>query len=123
VLKFPFLYRGGKIYAIVEVGGKQYKVAPKQTIEVERLGVPEGDTVEFDRVLFIGGNKDSLVGEPVIKGAKVVGTCLGETKGEKVIVFKYKAKVRYQKKKGHRQTYSKILVNEIVKGKGKKHGT
>jgi len=85
--------------------------------------VPEGDTVELDRVLFIGGNKDTLVGDPLIKGAKVVGTCLGETKGDKVIVFKYKAKVRYRKKTGHRQTYTRILVSEIVKGRGKKHGT
>jgi large subunit ribosomal protein L21 len=104
------------------VGGKQYKVAPQQTIEVERLSVAEGDTVELDRVLFIGGNKDTLVGDPVVKGAKVVGTCLGETKGDKVIVFKYKAKVRYRRKTGHRQTYTRILVNEIVKGKGRKHG-
>jgi large subunit ribosomal protein L21 len=85
--------------------------------------VREGDKVELDRVLFIGGNEDTLVGDPVIKGAKVVGTSLGETKGEKVIVFRYKAKVRYRKKTGHRQTYTRILVNEIVKGKGKKHGT
>jgi len=119
VLKSPFLYRGEKIYAIIELGGKQYKVAPKQTIEVERLDVAEGDTVKLDKVLFIGGDKDTLVGNPIIKGAKVVGTSLGETKGEKVIVFKYKSKVRYRRKKGHRQTYTKILVNEIVKGKGK----
>jgi len=87
------------------------------------MGVPEGEAVELDKVLFIGGNKDDLVGDPVIKGAKVVGTCLGETKGDKVIVFRYKAKVRYRKKTGHRQTYTRILVNEIVKGKGKKRGT
>lgn len=85
--------------------------------------MPEGEAVELDKVLFIGGNKDDLVGDPVIKGAKVVGTCLGETKGDKVIVFRYKAKVRYRKKTGHRQTYTRILVNEIVKGKGKKRGT
>ena len=107
---------GAKIYAVIEIGGKQYKVAPKQTIEVERLGVPEGETVELDRVLFIGGDGDTLVGNPIIKGAKVMATCLGEAKGEKVIVFKYKAKVRYRRKKGHRQTYTKILVNEIIKG-------
>ena len=118
MLKFPFLYGGEKIYAIIEVGGKQYKVAPKQTIEVERLDVPEGDKVELDKVLFIGGDKKTLVGSPVIKGAKVVATSLGETKGEKVIVFRYKSKVRYRSKRGHRQTYTKILVNEIVKGKG-----
>ena len=107
---------GEKIYAVVEISGKQYKVAPKQTIEVDRLGVPEGETIELDRVLFIGGDGDTVVGNPIIKGAKVVGTCLGEAKGEKVIVFKYKSKVRYRKKKGHRQTYTKILVNEIIKG-------
>jgi len=118
VLKFPFLYGGEKIYAIIEISGKQYKVAPKQTIEVERLGVPEGDIVELDKVLFIGGDKDTLVGNPIIKGAKVVATSLGEAKGEKVIVFRYKSKVRYRNKRGHRQTYTKILVNEIIKGAG-----
>jgi len=118
VLKFPFLYGGEKIYAIIEIGGKQYKVAPKQTLEVELLDVPEGDVVELDKVLFIGEDKNTLVGNPVIKGAKVVATSLGEAKGEKVIVFRYKSKVRYRSKRGHRQTYTKILVNEIVKGKG-----
>jgi large subunit ribosomal protein L21 len=107
---------GKKIYAVIEIGGKQYRVAPKQTIEVDRLGVPEGETVELDRVLFIGGDGDTLVGNPIIKGAKVVATSLGEAKGEKVIVFRYKSKVRYRRKRGHRQTYTKILVNEIIKG-------
>jgi len=120
VLESLFLYGGEKIYAIIEIGGKQYKVAPQQTIEVERFDVPEGDRVELDRVLFIGGDKDTLVGNPIIKGAKVVATSLGEAKGEKIIVFKYKAKVRYRRKKGHRQTYTKLLVNEIVKGKSVK---
>ena len=66
--------------------------------------------------MFIGGDGDTLVGNPIVKGAKVMGTCLGEAKGDKVIVFRYKAKVRYRTKKGHRQTYTKILVNEIIKG-------
>jgi len=119
VLEFPFLYGGEKIYAIIEIGGKQYKVVPKQTVEIERLDVPEGDKVELDKVLFIGEDRKTLVGRPIIKGAKVVATSLGEAKGEKVIVFRYKSKVRYRSKRGHRQTYTKILVNEIVKGKGK----
>jgi large subunit ribosomal protein L21 len=118
VLQLPFLCGGEKIYAIVEIGGKQYKVAPNQTIQVERLGVPEGQPVELDRVLFIGEDGNRLVGNPTIKGAKVVATSLGEAKGERVIVFKYKAKVRYRRKKGHRQIYTRILVNEIVKGEG-----
>jgi large subunit ribosomal protein L21 len=116
VLESHFLYGGENIYAIIELGGKQYKVSPKQTLEVERLDVPEGDRVELDKVLFIGGDKDNLVGDPLIKGAKVVATSLGEAKGDKVIVFKYKSKVRYRKKKGHRETYTRILVDEIVTG-------
>jgi len=118
VLESVLLYGGENIYAIVEVGGKQYRVAPKETIQVDRLGAAEGEPVEFDRVLFVGGDKETVVGSPVVRGAKVLGTCLGEAKGRKVIAFKYKAKVRYRRKKGHRQTYTKVLVNEIVTGEG-----
>ena len=107
-------FGGEEIYAIVETGGKQYKVAPQQTIKVERLDVAEGSKVELDKVLFIGDNGDSLIGNPIIKDAKVIATSLGETKGDKVIVFKYKSKVRYRKKTGHRQTYTTLAINEIV---------
>ncbi len=93
-------------------------MAPNQTIEVERLGVPEGDVVELDKVLFIGEDGKALVGNPVIGGAKVLATSLGEAKGDKIIVFRYKSKVRYRNKKGHRQTFTRLLVNEIIKGEG-----
>lgn len=116
MLKLGLLYGGKEIYAVIEIGGKQYKVAPKQAIEVERLNVAEGDRVELDKVLFIGGDGNAVVGNPIIKGAKVVATSLGEAKGEKVVAFRYKSKVRYRRKKGHRQTYTRILVNEIIKG-------
>ena len=89
-------------------------MAPKQTIEVERLGIPEGDVVELDKVLFIGEDKETLVGNPTIKGAKVVAISLGEAKGEKVVVFKYKPKIRYRSKRGHRQTYTKILITKLL---------
>ena len=115
--RIPF-FGGDKIYAIIEAGGKQYKVAPNQTVEVERLDVAEGDTVELDKVLFIGDGQDALVGSPVIRGARVRATALGEAKGEKVIVFRYKPKVRYRSKRGHRQTYTRLRVNEIIKGEG-----
>ena len=109
-------YSGGeKIYAIIETGGKQYKVAPRQTIEVERLNIPQGDTVELDKVLFIGDSQKSLIGNPIIKGAKVIATSLGEAKGDKVVVFKYKPKVRYRRKTGHRQIYTRLSIDEIVK--------
>lgn len=106
---------GRKIYAIIEASGKQYKVVPKQTIKVDRLDVTEGGKVELGNVLFISDNGNSLIGNPTIKGAKVIATSLGETKGDKIIVFKYKSKVRYHKKTGHRQVYTTLSIDEIVK--------
>jgi large subunit ribosomal protein L21 len=102
-------------YAIVETGGKQYKVAPGQKIDVDRLSVGKGKDIELSRVLLIADGKDTVVGNPTIDGAKVVATCLSEGKSDKVIVFKYKPKVRYRRKKGHRQIYSKLEIKEIVK--------
>jgi large subunit ribosomal protein L21 len=102
-------------YAIVETGGKQYKVAPGQKIDVDRVSCAEGQDIELSRVLLIADGKDTVIGSPVIDGAKVVATCLGEAKGDKVIVFKYKPKVRYRRKKGHRQIHAKLEIKEILK--------
>jgi len=103
-----------KIYAIIETGGKQYKVSPGQTIDVERLDVAEGDTVELDRVLLIAEGDQVTVGKPTIEGAKVIATSQGEGKGKKIIVFKYKPKVRYRRKMGHRQLHTRLTVDKIV---------
>jgi len=103
-----------KIYAIIETGGKQYKVTPGQTIDVERLDVAEGDTVELDRVLVIANGDRVTVGKPTVDGAKVIATSQGEGKGKKIIVFKYKPKVRYRKKTGHRQLYTRLTIDKIV---------
>jgi len=81
---------------------------------VERLDIAEGSKVELDKVLFIGDNGNALIGNPIIKDAKVIATSLGEIKGDKVIVFKYKSKVRYRKKTGHRQIYTTLSINAIV---------
>jgi len=109
------LFSGGrKIYAIIETGGKQYKVAPGQTIDVERLDVDEGNTVELDKVLFIADGDKVTIGTPTIDGAKVIATSQGEGKGKKIIVFKYKPKVRYRKKTGHRQLYTRLAIDKIV---------
>ncbi len=102
-------------YAIVETGGKQYKVSPGQTIEVDRLPAAEGETVELSRVLLISDDGDAVIGTPTVEGAKVTATCLGEKKGNKIIVFKYKAKTRYRRKKGHRQLYTTLRIEDIVK--------
>jgi large subunit ribosomal protein L21 len=105
---------GVKIYAIIETGGKQYRVNPGQTIEVERLEAAEGDTVELDRVLLIGDGDRVTIGTPTVDGAKVVATAKGTGKGDKVIVFKYKPKVRYRKKTGHRQLHTKLVIDKIL---------
>jgi large subunit ribosomal protein L21 len=102
-----------EIYAIIETGGKQYKVAPGQVIDVERLDIAEGSTVELDRVLFLADGDEVMVGTPTVDGAKVIATSRGEGKGKKIIVLKYKPKVRYRKKTGHRQFYTRLAIDRI----------
>jgi len=108
------------MYAVIETGGKQYKVAPGQVVRVERLMLEKGSQVELDRVLFVADGEKVLVGKPFVEGAKVVAEALGEEKGDKIIVFKYKPKVRYRRKKGHRQLYTSLAINQIILDKGTK---
>lgn len=108
------LMEENEIYAIVETGGKQYKVSPGQTIDVERLAAEEGSTIELERVLLVADGDRVTVGKPTIEGAKVVAEVIGEGKGEKVIVFKYKPKVHYRRKTGHRQIYTRLAIKEIL---------
>lgn len=102
------------IYAIIETGGKQYRVTPGQVIDVERLDVTSGDTIEIDRVLMITEGDKVTVGKPIVDGAKVIATSQGESKGKKIIVFKYKPKVRYRRKTGHRQFHTRLVIDKIV---------
>ena len=109
------MFRGGQeIYAIIETGGKQYRVTPGQVIDVDHLDVVEGITVELDRVLLIGDDDKVAVGTPTVEGAKVIAISQGSGKAKKVIVFKYKPKVRYRRKKGHRQLYTTLAIDKIV---------
>ncbi len=110
-----YLWRFTEIYAIIETGGKQYKVAPGRSIKVERLAAAEGDTVELDKVLLIADEDQQIVGKPTIEGAKVVATVESQGKDKKIIVFNYKNKTRSSKKTGHRQMYTALSINEIVK--------
>ncbi|MFC1991339.1 50S ribosomal protein L21 [Chloroflexota bacterium] len=105
---------GYKIYAIIETGGKQYKVTSGQVIDVDRLGMAEGNTVELDRVLLIANDDKVTVGTPTIDGAKVLATSQGENRGKKIIVLKYKPKTRYRKKTGHRQDYTRLVIDSII---------
>ena len=100
--------------AIIETGGKQYKVFPGKTVDVERLGAAEGSTVELDKVLLVSDGQNVKTGTPVLQGAKVIATSKGEYKGRKIVVFKFKSKTRYRNKRGHRQLYTRLLVDKIV---------
>ncbi len=104
------------MYAVVETGGKQYKVTKGEVIDVEKLEVPTGETVELDKVLLVSRDDQVTVGQPTVPGAKVVAKVLGEEKGDKVIVFKYKPKTRYRRKTGHRQTYTRLSIEDIIPG-------
>jgi large subunit ribosomal protein L21 len=102
------------MYAILETGGKQYKVHAGDILQVEKLSAEAGDTVELDRVLMIAGDDDKVaVGTPVLEGAKVLAEVVGQGRGPKIIVFKYKAKVRYRRKTGHRQALTTLRIKEI----------
>ena len=104
------------MFAIIESGGKQYRVAPGAALEVERLGSEPGATVEFDRVLLIGDDGAVQVGSPTVAGAKVLAHVLDHDRGEKLIVFKYKAKSNYRRRTGHRQELTRVRITEIVRG-------
>jgi large subunit ribosomal protein L21 len=101
------------MYAVIETGGKQYRVSPGQTVEVELLEQEPGATVTLDRVLLVSSDGNTTVGQPTVAGATVVGTVAREGRGKKVIIFKYKSKKRYRRTKGHRQDYSYLLITDI----------
>ncbi|HZT07084.1 MAG TPA: 50S ribosomal protein L21 [Chloroflexota bacterium] len=102
------------MFAIVETGGKQYKVAPGVAINVERLPSEPGATVELDRVLMIGDEGSVRVGNPFIGGAKVTAHVVEHDRGKKVVVFKYKAKSNYRRRTGHRQAYTRLRIADIL---------
>ena len=100
------------MYAIIETGGKQYKVEQGDFVFVEKLGVEEGETVTFDKVLVVGGD-DVKVGAPYVDGASVEASVVKNGKDKKIIVYKYKPKKGYHKKQGHRQPYTKVEIKAI----------
>ncbi|HKO33874.1 MAG TPA: 50S ribosomal protein L21, partial [Candidatus Limnocylindria bacterium] len=101
------------MYAVVSSGGKQYRVEPGSTVLMERLPSEPGASILFDRVLLIGDGDDVMVGSPVVSGATVSGTVLGEELGPKLVVFKFKQKVKYRRRTGHRQHLLRVRIDEI----------
>ena len=100
------------MYAIIETGGKQVKVEEGQAIYIEKLNAEAGETVTFDKVLFVGG-VNVKVGSPVVTGATVTAKIEKQGRQKKITVFKYKAKKNYHKKQGHRQPYTKVVIEKI----------
>ncbi len=102
------------MFAIVETGGKQYRVSEGQVIEVEKLDVAEGDTVTLDRVLMVADGEQVRVGKPLVEGAQVRARVVDQHRGRKVTVFKYKPKIRYRVKSGHRQSLTRLQIEQIL---------
>ncbi len=102
------------MYAIIATGGKQYKVAEGDVIRVEKLDVEPGKEYVFDQVLAVGGD-ELVIGQPVVEGASVKATVTKQARAKKVIVYKYKRKTGYHKKNGHRQAYTELKIDSIVK--------
>ena len=102
------------MYAVIETGGKQYRVQEGDTLFVEKINTEEGDKIDFSKVLLVAKEEDLVVGKPYVEGAKVEATVLEQGKAKKVLVFKYKSKKNYRKKQGHRQPYTKVKIEKIV---------
>ena len=101
------------MFAVIETGGKQYKVNEGDVIFVEKLGVEEGEKVSFDKVLAVMEGADCKVGAPYVAGVKVSATVLKNGRGKKIYVLKYKSKKNEKKKIGHRQDYTKVQIEKI----------
>lgn len=104
------------MYAVIQTGGKQYRVEPGDTIDVELLHAEAGGRVEIDKVLMIGDGDNITFGRPFVDGAKVQAEVVEEGRGKKIIIFKYKSKVRYRRKNGHRQGFTRLTIQNILKG-------
>ena len=100
-------------FAIIKTGGKQYLVNPGQKLKIEKLDAKEGEKVVFDEILLISDDKKTAVGTPYVKDAKVEAKVLKQGRAKKIIVFKYHAKTRYRKKKGHRQPFTEVEIQKI----------
>lgn len=102
------------MYAVIQSGGKQYRVAEGDILEIETMPVPKSKEIIFKDVLLCGDKKDATIGQPFVKGAKVVAELLNEFRGKKITTYKYKRRKNYHKTIGHRQDLLRILIKEIT---------
>ncbi len=108
------------MYAIIQTGGKQYRVTEGEVIRVEKLAGEPGEQISFDQVLFVGDSETPAVGVPTVPEARVVGTVVEHGKGDKVLVFKFKRRKMFRRLNGHRQTYTGVRIEQIDLGGSKK---
>ncbi len=104
------------VYAVIRTGGKQHRISPGQRLRVERLPGEVGDSVTFDDVLMVSDGAEVSVGSPVLDAASVTAEVVGQTRGRKINVFKYKAKTRYRRLRGHRQLHTDLRISQISLG-------
>jgi large subunit ribosomal protein L21 len=102
------------MFAVIETGGKQYRVAQNDIVTVERLAGEPGETVEFDRVLMMGSGEDLSVGAPVLDGARVVAEVVDQTRSRKVLIFKKKRRKHHRRQGGHRQEHTVLRITDIL---------
>src|SRR5216684_542621 len=100
------------MYAVIKTGGKQYRVAPADVIEIERLSGAKGDAVAFDQVLMVGGEAGVTVGAPLVDGASVAGEIVDQTRGDKILVFKKRRRQNSKRSHGHRQDHTRVRIKE-----------
>ncbi|HWR41573.1 50S ribosomal protein L21 [Sporomusa sp.] len=101
------------MYAIIETGGKQYRVTEGDVLTIEKIEAAEGQTVDFDRVLTVVKDGEVVIGKPLVADAKVTAEVVSHGKGKKILVFKYKAKSNYRRRQGHRQPFTKVRIDKI----------
>ncbi len=102
------------MYALIETGGKQYKIQEGDILSIEKLGADQGEKINFDKVLLLSSEEGVKIGKPYVEGAAVEGEVLFHGKDKKIIVFKYKAKKNYRKKQGHRQPFTRVKITKIT---------
>jgi len=120
---FSRLLRPGKMdttgmYAVIKTGGKQYRVAPADLVEIERLSGAKGDAVAFDQVLMVGGEAGVTIGAPLVAGAKVAGEIVDQTRGDRILVFKKRRRQNSKRSRGHRQDHTLVKITDIVTAGG-----
>ena len=104
------------MHAVIESGGKQYRVEPGGRLRVERLAAEEGEQVEFDRVLLVGDGETVIAGTPCVDGGKVSATVLGHGRSRKINIIKFKRRKGYMRRQGHRQAYTELRITDIAAG-------